>query len=90
MELLAGCRDKTELTETDRFIRTFSVAWPDSADMAKAYELLYNLRLASGLGIPDCLIAAMAILRGAKLYSFNLKHFHAVPSLDVEQPYQRP
>jgi len=59
------------------------------AEFAKAYELLAAHWLSSRLSIPDCLIAAMALTRSARLYTFNLKHFKAVPGLDVQQPYAR-
>ena len=38
----------------------------------------------------DCLIAAMALGRASRLYSFNLKHFQVLPGLDVQPPYPRP
>ena len=41
------------------------------------------------LGIPDCLIAATALARSARLYTFNLKHFQAIEGLDVHSPYTR-
>jgi predicted nucleic acid-binding protein len=41
------------------------------------------------LSIPDCLIAAMALARSARLYTFNLKHFRIIEGLDVQSPYTR-
>ena len=90
MELLIGCRNQTELQQTRKFLTAFHVAWPDAAEFAQAYELLASHRLASGISIPDCLIAAMALARAARLYTFNLKHFQIIPRLNVQQPYLRP
>lgn len=90
MELLMGCRNQTDLHQIQRFLDSFNVAWPDASEFARGYGILLTLRLSSGLGIPDCLIAAMALARGARLYTFNLKHLQVVPGLDAQQPYSRP
>jgi tRNA(fMet)-specific endonuclease VapC len=89
MELLIGCRNQLEVQQIRKFLTTFNVAWPDASEFARAYELLANYRLASGISIPDCLIAAMALARSARLYTFNLKHFQIVSGLDARQPYPR-
>ena len=90
MELVVGARDKVDLEPIQKFLSSFTVVWPEAAEFAHAYQLLAKYRLASGLGIPDCLIAAMTLLRSARLYSFNLKHFQVVSELDVQAPYTRP
>ena len=90
MELLMGCRSQPELDQTRKFLASFNVVFPDSSEFERGCQLLIALRLSSGLGIPDCLIAAMALSRGSRLYTFNMKHFRAVPGLDVQQPYSRP
>jgi tRNA(fMet)-specific endonuclease VapC len=89
MELLMGCQNKAELGRTQTFLHAFDIAWPEASEFAQAYELLAGRRLNSGLGIPDCLIAAMAIARSARLFTFNLKHFQAIEGLDVQSPYTR-
>lgn len=90
MELLMGCRNEADLQQVQKFLGAFNVVWPDSSEFARAYDLLAAHRLTSGLNIPDCLIAAMALGRGSRLYTFNLKHFQVVPGLDVQPPYPRP
>jgi predicted nucleic acid-binding protein len=89
MELIVGCRDTSELRHLQKFLGSFRIASPDASDFAAAFELLASHHLGSGLGIPDCVIAAMALNRSARLYSFNLKHFGVVQGLDVKEPYQR-
>jgi hypothetical protein len=89
MELVMGCRDRGDLDRIQRFLATFEVVWPEASEFAAAYQLLLTHRLSSGLNIPDCLIAATALSRSARLYTFNLKHFQVVPGLDVAQPYPR-
>jgi len=89
MELLMGCQNKAELEHTQKFLHAFDIAWPEASEFAQAYELLAARRLNSGLGIPDCLIAAMALSRSARLYTFNLKHYQIIEGLDAHAPYTR-
>jgi hypothetical protein len=89
MELVMGCRDRADLERIQRFLATFEVVWPEASEFAAAYQLLLTHRLSSGLDIPDCLIAASALARNARLYTFNLKHFQVVVGLDVVRPYPR-
>ena len=89
MELLMGCHNQAELRRVGQFLTTFSTAWPKAAEFARAYELLATHRLTSGLSIPDCLVAAMALTRSATLYTFNLRHFGVIAGLDVQEPYAR-
>ena len=89
MELVIGCRNSAELKEMRQFLGSCKLVWPEAAEFAQAHRLLLSLRLSSGIGIPDCLIAAMALKRQTRLYTFNLKHFKGVQGLDVEQPYLR-
>jgi predicted nucleic acid-binding protein len=89
MELVMGCRNQAELRQIRKFLDRFDVTWPDPAELASAYELLLSLHLSSGIGIPDCVLGAMAVARGARLYTFNLKHFKVIPGLDAQRPYSR-
>jgi tRNA(fMet)-specific endonuclease VapC len=89
MELVMGCRDREDLRRVRMFLGTFEIAWPEASEFASAYDLLLTHRLSSGLSIPDCLIAATALNRAARLYTFNLKHFQIVVGLDVREPYRR-
>ncbi len=89
MELVAGCRDQIELQRVQKFLGVFDVVWPEAIEFEKAYELLANYWLSSRLSIPDCVIAAMALTRSARLYTFNHKHFKSIATLDVQQPYSR-
>jgi predicted nucleic acid-binding protein len=89
MELIVGCQDQNALRRTTDFLRHFEVIWPEPSEFAMAYELLTRHWLASALGIPDCLIAATAMSRSSRLYTFNLKHFKVVDGLDVQEPYDR-
>src|SRR5207247_8778701 len=60
MELLVGCRNRLEQQRAQKFLATFPI---DASEFERAYELLAAHRLSIGVGIPDCLIAAMALTR---------------------------
>ena len=89
MELVNGCRDAAELRRLTTFLDQFTLTWPDASENIRAYQLLRTYRLTTALSIPDCLIAAMAIARGMRLYTFNLKHYSQIAGLEVRQPYPR-
>jgi predicted nucleic acid-binding protein len=89
MELIVGCRNQAEQKRTQDFLSLFDVVWPDAQDMARAYDLLTLHRLASNIGIPDCILAAMALNRSTPLYTFNMKHYRVISRLDAQAPYQR-
>ncbi|MBL8178456.1 MAG: type II toxin-antitoxin system VapC family toxin [Bryobacterales bacterium] len=89
MELLVGCRNQSEQQHIKKFVTAFPLLWPDASEFARAYELLAAHRLATGVGIPDCVIAAMAIGRQTPLCTFNRKHFQVFAGLEVREPYQR-
>lgn len=89
MELMMGCQNQADLRRTQSFLDTFEVIWPEAHEFARAYELLATHHLSSGLAIPDCLVAAMALERSLPLYTFNLKHYGVVAGLNVQEPYVR-
>jgi predicted nucleic acid-binding protein len=89
MELVAGCRNQADLQRVRKFLDSFDVIMPDARDLARAYDLLVTYHLSSGLNIPDCIVAAMALEHSLQLFTFNLKHYRVVEGLDVQEPYQR-
>jgi predicted nucleic acid-binding protein len=64
MELMIGCRDKTEKQKLDTFLLRFQIVPLDGAISDKAVELLDLYRLSHGLLIADALIAATALVLG--------------------------
>jgi len=89
MELVAGCRNKHELNKCLRFLDAFEMAWASAPESNVAFDYLVSYRLSDGLGIPDCLIAALAKSKSFTLYTFNARHFRVIPGLDVREPYHR-
>jgi predicted nucleic acid-binding protein len=45
--------------------------------------------LVHGLALPDAMIAALAILRDANLFTGNLRHFSFIQGLNVSLPEYR-
>jgi hypothetical protein len=89
MEIIGGSRNKLEMKQNHHFVSQFSIVWHTPAEFKMAYRLLMDYRLATGIGLPDCLIAAMALEKNWQLYSFNLKHYRHISNLNVQIPYQR-
>lgn len=89
MELVIGSRNNSQLQAVRELLSSYEVVWPEPKEFAHAFDLLAEHRLRGGMGIPDCLVAAMTLNRSATLYSFNIKHFRVVSGLDVREPYSR-
>lgn len=83
MELLVGCRNKTELRQTERFLQRFQVSTLDERVCNTALELLRQYRLSHGLMIPDALIAATAIILSRPLVSKNQRDYRFISGLQL-------
>lgn len=89
MELIVGCRSKTELRKVEHFLRQFRVLSLDEQTCDTAVELLRKYRLSHGLLIPDALIAATAITLGHSLVSKNQRDYRFIEGLQL-LPYPDP
>ena len=91
MELFKGARNKEELENIDRFIKRniFIVLPISSSPSRRAVQILRRYTLQKGLGLPDALIAAVAISADGKLITGNKKHFEFVEGLKVDLPSYR-
>jgi predicted nucleic acid-binding protein len=83
MELIVGCRNKTELQNLKKFLRRYVIIKVNELITDKAIELLSKYRLSHGLMIPDGLIAATAIVVNAPLLSKNQRDYHFISDLDL-------
>ena len=88
LELLFGCQSAKEKREAEALLAEFEIAYPTQSGL-EASRTFAALKLSHGLGIIDALIAATALEHGLPLYAFNIKHFGAVPGLQVIVPYVR-
>ncbi|MCK4619964.1 MAG: type II toxin-antitoxin system VapC family toxin [Desulfobacterales bacterium] len=78
MELFVGCRNKTELGNTKRFLQRFQVLKLSDQISDKAIGLLLQYRLSHGLAIPDALIAATAIAFNQPFISKNQRDYRLI------------
>jgi predicted nucleic acid-binding protein len=85
MELLVGCRNKSELAQLDLFLSDYRRIKIDERISDEAVALLRQFRLSHGLLIADAFIAATAKTAGAEFVTKNYKHYRFIPGLDVTQ-----
>jgi hypothetical protein len=83
MELFVGCRNKTELRNTERFLKRFYVVKLDEHICDTAVDLLRQYRLSHSLAIPDALIAATAITLGQLFISKNQRDYAFIGGLQL-------
>ncbi len=81
MELIVGCRNKSELLELNHFLEQFTIIPLNPEIGASATRLLKTYRLSHGLLIADSIIAATAIVSRRTLVSGNAKHFSMIKDL---------
>lgn len=83
MELLVGCRNKTELRNTERFLRRFQVLRLNEQISDIAVALLREYRLSHGLAIPDALVSATAITLNQPFISKNQRDYRFISGLHL-------
>lgn len=89
MELIQGCRNKTEIERMEQLLLPVQVVYPTESECIVAVEIFKQLYLSHGLGLLDALIGASVINREAVLYTFNVKHYRHIPGINLQQPYVR-
>jgi len=87
MELIAGCRNSSELKHVNKFLSFIHAVPIDHSISHNAEQLMQQYFLSHGLLIPDALIAATSIEQNLTLYSRNTRHFKMIPQLNVKRPY---
>ena len=83
MELIVGCRNKTELRALDEFLERFTLIHLSESITDISMDLLRRYRLSHGLLIPDALIVASAISINASFATKNQKDFRFISNLDL-------
>lgn len=89
MELIVGCRDKTELRALEKFLARFQVVKLSEQASDTAIDLLRRYRLSHGLLIADALIAATAISLNVSFVSKNQRDYRFISGLRL-LPYPHP
>ncbi len=88
MELLAGCRNKAELTTLDDLLAELLIIPFTPAISRQALTLLRRYRLSHGLQNADALIAATALHHALPLLSKNQRDYRFIDGLNL-LPYPR-
>ena len=83
MELVVGCRNKTELRNMERFLQRFQVLKLNEQICDTAVELLCRYRLSHGLAMPDALIAATAITLNQPFITKNQRDYRFISGLQL-------
>ncbi len=78
MELMIGCRNKSELRTLKRFLLRFQVIKLNEQISDMAIELLRRYRLSHGLLIADALIAATALTVEESLVTKNQRDYRFI------------
>ncbi len=86
MELLVGCADKRQQSQTEKFLRRFEAVPVDAVVSGRTVELLRRYRLSHGLLMADAFIAATALVHALPLLTKNARDFRFISGLTLE-PY---
>lgn len=83
MELIVGCRDKSELRTVEQFLTRFEIAAITPFVSSTAVQLLRRYRLSHGLLIADAFIAATAAWLHKPLLSKNVRDYRFIEEIDL-------
>ena len=86
MELLAGARNKREVSYLDAFLSSYPLVPLSDTIGKKAYQLLIVYAKSYGLHVFDSIIAATAIDEGLTLVTKNRKHFAMIEGISLQVP----
>lgn len=83
LELIVGCRNKTELRDLEKFLRRYQILKITEQISDRAVELLKQYFLSHGLLIADGLIAATAIVHNESFITKNQRDFRFITDLNL-------
>ena len=83
MELIYGARDKAEVKKIEDALSQLQCYHITSSISKTALELMRKYSKSHGLGIPDALIAATAIIEELPLLTLNIKDFRYIDDLSL-------
>ena len=87
MELIQGCKNKTEQDRLKHYLGHYEIVWPSSESCDKSLKIFAQYHLSHNAGMIDVLIAQTAVALAAPLCTFNKKHYQFIPGLETVQPY---
>ena len=83
MELVVGCRNKTELRDLEKFLKRYQILKITDQISDLAVDLLKKYFLSHGLLIADGLIAATAIVNNEAFITKNQRDFRFITGLNL-------
>ncbi len=83
LELLVGCRNKTETQNTDRLLERFQIVPLNEQISNVATSLIRKYRLSHGLLLADALIAATALDLDCEFVTKNQRDYRFVENLNL-------
>ncbi|MFN3405179.1 MAG: type II toxin-antitoxin system VapC family toxin [Cytophagaceae bacterium] len=83
-EIYYGMR-KREEAKTKELIKQFG-RYPLTKDISKKFIELISDPSVNKIGLPDCLIAATALVNSLEVYTLNVKHFQIIKGLKLYKP----
>ncbi len=83
MELLVGCRNKTELQDLEKFLNRYQLLKITGQISDRAVDLLKHYFLSHGLLIADGLIAATALVHNEAFITKNQRDFRFIVGLNL-------
>ncbi len=83
LELIVGCRNKTELRDLEKFLRRYQILKITDQISDLAVELLKQYFLSHGLLIADGLIAATALIHNQAFITKNQRDFRFIADLNL-------
>jgi hypothetical protein len=89
MELIQGCKNKTDQEKIERKLINYDVAWASAETGKEALSVFSRYHLSHKLGIFDALIGQTAVALNLPLYTFNQKHYSVIPNLRTVRPYEK-
>jgi hypothetical protein len=92
MELYRGATNRDELSTIERFLarNRFMILPVTAVASQQAVQLVKRYTLSHGLGLPDALIAAIALETEHTLVTGNVRDFVFIEHLHVMRPPYRP
>jgi len=83
MELLIGCRNKTDQRSLERFLQRFALIKFNELIADTAVDLIRQYRLSHGLLLADAVIAATAISLNLPLATKNQRDYRFITGLQL-------
>ena len=83
LELVVGCRNKTELRDLEKFLSRYQILKITDQISDRAVDLLKQYFLSHGLLIADGLIAATALIHDEEFITKNQRDFRFIAGLNL-------